>query len=147
MLACFTAVLYLRASIPALTCLSACFSVGATRKNATVLRLTWVTDAGAQCAYQCPGSSLLRTLPSKLLWIEPSAQMLIRANVSSSLLQSGSWSIMTDLHYLSQTDGAGDWREKEARDLSNLVQNRITYLQDQDYNVCADICCCQWDTW
>ncbi|MGH0150056.1 UNVERIFIED_CONTAM: hypothetical protein FKN15_045569 [Acipenser sinensis] len=39
-------------------------------------------------------------------------------------------SIMTDLHYLSQTDGAGEWREKEARDLSNLVQNRITYLQN-----------------
>ncbi|CAB1339885.1 unnamed protein product, partial [Coregonus sp. 'balchen'] len=26
-------------------------------------------------------------------------------------------------------DGVGDWRVKEARDLSNLVQNRITYLQ------------------
>lgn len=36
---------------------------------------------------------------------------------------------MTDLHYLSQADGAGDWREKEAKDLSDLVQNRITYLQ------------------
>ncbi|XP_072555146.1 alpha-(1,6)-fucosyltransferase isoform X2 [Paramormyrops kingsleyae] len=39
-------------------------------------------------------------------------------------------SIMTDLFLLSQADGAGDWREKEAKDLSNLVQNRITYLQN-----------------
>ncbi|XP_067099820.1 alpha-(1,6)-fucosyltransferase [Osmerus mordax] len=39
-------------------------------------------------------------------------------------------SIMTDLHYLSQADGAGDWREKEAKDLSDLVQNRISYLQN-----------------
>ena len=38
-------------------------------------------------------------------------------------------SIMTDLYYLSQTDGAGDWREKEAKDLTELVQRRITYLQ------------------
>ncbi|MGH0115208.1 UNVERIFIED_CONTAM: hypothetical protein FKN15_070728 [Acipenser sinensis] len=52
--------------------------------------MTWLTDASTQCAYQCPGSSLLQTLPSKLLWNEPSAQMLIRANVSTSLLQSGS---------------------------------------------------------
>lgn len=36
---------------------------------------------------------------------------------------------MMDLYYLSQADGAGDWREKEAKDLSSLVQNRITYLQ------------------
>ncbi|KAF4083823.1 hypothetical protein AMELA_G00121760 [Ameiurus melas] len=39
-------------------------------------------------------------------------------------------SIMTDLYHLSQADGAGDWREKEAKDLSDLVQNRITYLQN-----------------
>ncbi|XP_031437164.1 alpha-(1,6)-fucosyltransferase isoform X1 [Clupea harengus] len=39
-------------------------------------------------------------------------------------------SIMSDLYYLSQADGAGDWREKEAKDLSDLVQNRITYLQN-----------------
>ncbi|GAA6066473.1 alpha-(1,6)-fucosyltransferase isoform X1, partial [Tachysurus ichikawai] len=39
-------------------------------------------------------------------------------------------SILTDLYYLSQADGAGDWREKEAKDLSNLVQNRISYLQN-----------------
>lgn len=36
---------------------------------------------------------------------------------------------MTDLYYLSQADGVGDWRVKEAKDLSDLVQNRITYLQ------------------
>uniref|UniRef100_H3D3V5 Alpha-(1,6)-fucosyltransferase n=1 Tax=Tetraodon nigroviridis TaxID=99883 RepID=H3D3V5_TETNG len=39
-------------------------------------------------------------------------------------------SIMTDLYYLSQADGAGEWRMKEAKDLSDLVQNRITYLQN-----------------
>uniref|UniRef100_A0A098LYK6 Alpha-(1,6)-fucosyltransferase n=2 Tax=Colubroidea TaxID=34989 RepID=A0A098LYK6_9SAUR len=39
-------------------------------------------------------------------------------------------SIMTDLFYLSQTDGAGAWREKEAKDLTELVQRRITYLQN-----------------
>ncbi|EHH63717.1 hypothetical protein EGM_16739, partial [Macaca fascicularis] len=47
-------------------------------------------------------------------------------------------SIMTDLYYLSQTDGAGDWREKEAKDLTELVQRRITYLQSgevKDKNV------------
>lgn len=33
------------------------------------------------------------------------------------------------LYILSQTDGAGDWREKEAKDLTELVQRRITYLQ------------------
>lgn len=38
-------------------------------------------------------------------------------------------SIMTDLYYLSQADGVGQWRMKEAKDLSDLVQNRITYLQ------------------
>uniref|UniRef100_A0A8D0H842 Alpha-(1,6)-fucosyltransferase n=1 Tax=Sphenodon punctatus TaxID=8508 RepID=A0A8D0H842_SPHPU len=39
-------------------------------------------------------------------------------------------SIMTDLYYLSQTDGTGEWREKEAKDLTELVQRRITYLQN-----------------
>lgn len=38
-------------------------------------------------------------------------------------------SIMTDLYYLSQADGVGEWRMREAKDLSDLVQNRITYLQ------------------
>ena len=36
---------------------------------------------------------------------------------------------MTNLYYLSQADGVGEWRMKEAKDLSDLVQNRITYLQ------------------
>lgn len=36
---------------------------------------------------------------------------------------------MTDLYYLSQADGIGEWRMKEAKDLSDLVQNRITCLQ------------------
>ncbi|XP_078089518.1 alpha-(1,6)-fucosyltransferase isoform X2 [Mustelus asterias] len=39
-------------------------------------------------------------------------------------------SIMTDVYYLSQTDGADKWREKEAKDLTDLVQQRITYLQN-----------------
>nr|XP_020655368.1 alpha-(1,6)-fucosyltransferase isoform X1 [Pogona vitticeps] len=39
-------------------------------------------------------------------------------------------SVITDLYYLSQTDGADDWREKEAKDLTELVQRRITYLQN-----------------
>ncbi|XP_056679666.1 alpha-(1,6)-fucosyltransferase-like [Monodelphis domestica] len=39
-------------------------------------------------------------------------------------------SIMTDLYYLSQADGAGYWREKEAKNLTELVQRRITYLQN-----------------
>uniref|UniRef100_A0A4W5S128 Alpha-(1,6)-fucosyltransferase n=1 Tax=Hucho hucho TaxID=62062 RepID=A0A4W5S128_9TELE len=51
-------------------------------------------------------------------------------------------SIMTDLHYLSQADGAGDWREKEAKDLSDLVQNRITYLQNpQDCSKARKLVC------
>lgn len=39
-------------------------------------------------------------------------------------------SVMTDLFYLSQADGAGEWREKEAKDLTDLVQRRISYLQN-----------------
>ncbi|XP_018429132.1 PREDICTED: alpha-(1,6)-fucosyltransferase-like, partial [Nanorana parkeri] len=39
-------------------------------------------------------------------------------------------SVMTDLYYLSQTDGAGDWREREAKDLTELVQRRIAYIQN-----------------
>uniref|UniRef100_A0A4W5QND3 GT23 domain-containing protein n=1 Tax=Hucho hucho TaxID=62062 RepID=A0A4W5QND3_9TELE len=51
-------------------------------------------------------------------------------------------SIMTDLYYLSQADGVGDWRVKEARDLSNLVQNRITYLQNpQDCSKARKLVC------
>ncbi|XP_073672812.1 alpha-(1,6)-fucosyltransferase-like [Garra rufa] len=50
--------------------------------------------------------------------------------------------IMTDLHDLSQADGAGDWREKEARDLSNLVQNRISFLQNpQDCSKARKLVC------
>ncbi|XP_030628606.1 alpha-(1,6)-fucosyltransferase [Chanos chanos] len=51
-------------------------------------------------------------------------------------------SIMTDLYYLGQADGAGDWREKEAKDLSNLVQNRISYLQNpQDCSKARKLVC------
>lgn len=50
--------------------------------------------------------------------------------------------IMTDLHRLSHADGAGDWREKEARDLSRLVQNRISYLQNpQDCSKARKLVC------
>ncbi|XP_067274322.1 alpha-(1,6)-fucosyltransferase isoform X1 [Pseudorasbora parva] len=50
--------------------------------------------------------------------------------------------IMTDLHHLSQADGAGDWREKEARDLSSLVQNRISFLQNpQDCSKARKLVC------
>ncbi|KAJ8009298.1 hypothetical protein DPEC_G00087440 [Dallia pectoralis] len=51
-------------------------------------------------------------------------------------------SIMTDLYHLSQADGVGDWREKEAWYLSNLVQNRITYLQNpQDCSKARKLVC------
>ncbi|XP_076833935.1 alpha-(1,6)-fucosyltransferase [Brachyhypopomus gauderio] len=51
-------------------------------------------------------------------------------------------SIMTDLYHLSQADGAGDWREKEAKDLTDLVQNRITYLQNpQDCSKARKLVC------
>ncbi|RXN19111.1 alpha-(1,6)-fucosyltransferase-like protein [Labeo rohita] len=51
-------------------------------------------------------------------------------------------SIMTDLYHLSQADGAGDWREKEAKELSDLVQNRITYLQNpQDCSKARKLVC------
>ncbi|XP_013386985.1 alpha-(1,6)-fucosyltransferase-like [Lingula anatina] len=39
-------------------------------------------------------------------------------------------SILTDLHSLSQIDGAEDWRKKEAKDLEALVQRRFHYLQN-----------------
>ncbi|XP_067311425.1 alpha-(1,6)-fucosyltransferase [Pseudorasbora parva] len=51
-------------------------------------------------------------------------------------------SIMTDLYHLSQADGAGDWREKEANELSDLVQNRIMYLQNpQDCSKARKLVC------
>ncbi|XP_051954497.1 alpha-(1,6)-fucosyltransferase [Xyrauchen texanus] len=50
--------------------------------------------------------------------------------------------IMTDLYQLSQVDGAGEWREKEARDLSSLLQNRISYLQNpQDCSKARKLVC------
>ncbi|KAI7799328.1 alpha-(1,6)-fucosyltransferase isoform X1 [Triplophysa rosa] len=51
-------------------------------------------------------------------------------------------SIMMDLYELSQADGAGDWREKEAKHLSSLVQNRISYLQNpQDCSKARKLLC------
>uniref|UniRef100_UPI00398F397B alpha-(1,6)-fucosyltransferase isoform X2 n=1 Tax=Pristiophorus japonicus TaxID=55135 RepID=UPI00398F397B len=51
-------------------------------------------------------------------------------------------SIMADVYYLSQTDGAAEWREKEAKDLTDLVQRRITYLQNpKDCNKAKKLVC------
>jgi hypothetical protein len=37
---------------------------------------------------------------------------------------------MTDMDTLSEVDGYAAWREKEANDLSDLVQRRLDYLQN-----------------
>uniref|UniRef100_A0A8C5HLR1 Alpha-(1,6)-fucosyltransferase n=1 Tax=Gouania willdenowi TaxID=441366 RepID=A0A8C5HLR1_GOUWI len=71
----------------------------------------------------------VRSEVKKLANIEPSE----RQKYADTLLQDlghQERSIMTDLYYLSQADGVGEWRVKEAKDLSDLVQNRITYLQN-----------------
>ncbi|MCJ8743856.1 hypothetical protein PDJAM_G00099110 [Pangasius djambal] len=71
----------------------------------------------------------LRSEVKKLSHVDPAA---LQTHTDTLLHDLGHQqrSILTDLHYLSQADGAGDWREKEAKDLSNLVQNRISYLQN-----------------
>ncbi|XP_054717100.1 alpha-(1,6)-fucosyltransferase-like [Uloborus diversus] len=38
--------------------------------------------------------------------------------------------IISDMNILKDLDGLGDWRKKEAEDLSNLVQKRLHYLQN-----------------
>uniref|UniRef100_A0A3Q2CB70 Fucosyltransferase 8b (alpha (1,6) fucosyltransferase) n=1 Tax=Cyprinodon variegatus TaxID=28743 RepID=A0A3Q2CB70_CYPVA len=71
----------------------------------------------------------VRSEVKKLSNVEPSE----RQKYADTLLQdlgNQERSIMTDLYYLSQADGVGEWRVKEAKDLSDLVQNRITYLQN-----------------
>ncbi|XP_041814482.1 alpha-(1,6)-fucosyltransferase [Chelmon rostratus] len=71
----------------------------------------------------------VRSEVKKLSNVEPSE----RQKYADTLLQDlghQERSIMTDLYYLSQADGVGEWRMKEAKDLSDLVQNRITYLQN-----------------
>uniref|UniRef100_A0A8C4IFD3 Alpha-(1,6)-fucosyltransferase n=1 Tax=Dicentrarchus labrax TaxID=13489 RepID=A0A8C4IFD3_DICLA len=71
----------------------------------------------------------VRSEVKKLAIVEPSE----RQKYADTLLQDlghQERSIMTDLYYLSQADGVGEWRMKEAKDLSDLVQNRITYLQN-----------------
>ncbi|XP_059354153.1 alpha-(1,6)-fucosyltransferase-like [Carassius carassius] len=77
----------------------------------------------------------------KLSHVEPSD----RQKHTETLLQDlghQQRTIMIDLHDLSQADGAGDWREKEARDLSNLVHNRISYLQNpQDCSKARKLVC------
>ncbi|MED6274409.1 hypothetical protein CHARACLAT_016102, partial [Characodon lateralis] len=70
----------------------------------------------------------VRSEVKKLSNVEPSE----RQKYADTLLQDlghQERSIMTDVYYLSQADGVGEWRMKEAKDLSDLVQNRITYLQ------------------
>ncbi|XP_053301872.1 alpha-(1,6)-fucosyltransferase [Pleuronectes platessa] len=70
----------------------------------------------------------VRSEVKKLTTVEPGE----RQKYADTLLQDlghQERSIMTDLYYLSQADGVGEWRVKEAKDLSDLVQNRITYLQ------------------
>ncbi len=37
--------------------------------------------------------------------------------------------LQKDLYNLSQSNGAGEWRKREAQALSDLVQRRIHYLQ------------------
>ena len=45
--------------------------------------------------------------------------------------------ILTDLWNLSQSNGHGDWRRQEARDLSDLVQARIKHLQVSGLILCT----------
>ncbi|XP_052441865.1 alpha-(1,6)-fucosyltransferase-like [Carassius gibelio] len=77
----------------------------------------------------------------KLSHVEPSD----RQKHTETLLQDlghQQRTIMTDLQDLSQADGAGDWRQKEARDLSSLVQNRISFLQNpQDCSKARKLVC------
>ncbi|XP_016084563.1 alpha-(1,6)-fucosyltransferase-like [Sinocyclocheilus grahami] len=77
----------------------------------------------------------------KLSHVEPSD----RQKHTETLLQDlghQQRTIMTDLQDLSQADGAGDWREKEARHLSSLVQNRISFLQNpQDCSKARKLVC------
>ena len=40
---------------------------------------------------------------------------------------------MADLYNLSISDGAEEWRKKEAEELSDLVQRRLHYLQVRVY--------------
>ncbi|XP_016317189.1 alpha-(1,6)-fucosyltransferase-like [Sinocyclocheilus anshuiensis] len=83
----------------------------------------------------------IRSEIQKLSHIEPSDR-LKHSGVLLQDLGHQQRTIMTDLHDLSQADGAGDWREKEARDLSNLVQNRISYLQNpQDCSKARKLVC------
>lgn len=39
---------------------------------------------------------------------------------------------MTDIDTLMEVDGYAAWREKEASDLSDLVQRRLDYLQNPE---------------
>ena len=41
-------------------------------------------------------------------------------------------SILSDLHELSEVDGFKSWREKEAKDLSDLIQKRLHALQNPE---------------
>ncbi|KAK1796215.1 hypothetical protein P4O66_009286 [Electrophorus voltai] len=83
----------------------------------------------------------VRSEVKKLSHVDPATQQKRTAMLLQDLGHQER-SIMTDLHYLSQADGAGVWREKEARDLSTLVQNRISYLQNpQDCSKAHKLVC------
>lgn len=41
-------------------------------------------------------------------------------------------SLLHDIEQLAEVDGYATWREKEANDLSNLVQERFRYLQNPE---------------
>lgn len=47
-----------------------------------------------------------------------------------SLLAEHKWSLVNDMNRLQQIDGYDQWRDREAQNLSDLVQNRLSYLQN-----------------
>ncbi|XP_071509730.1 alpha-(1,6)-fucosyltransferase-like [Diadema antillarum] len=51
-------------------------------------------------------------------------------------------SIITDIYNLSRVDGYAEWRRKEAKELSDLVQKRLRYLQNpQDCDTAKKLVC------
>ena len=49
---------------------------------------------------------------------------------------------MADLHNLSISDGAEEWRKREAEELSDLVQRRLHYLQVTVYSYYQQVRVC-----
>lgn len=51
-------------------------------------------------------------------------------------------SLLIDVDRLTKADGHDEWREKEAKELSDLVQRRFTYLQNpKDCNKAKKLLC------